>query len=81
MVVDSDVCEGTHKKTMIAIDSSFTKLDTLSEKKKLYTQAIDARGGDTGIGLAREMQGRNRMLLDNYYIFCTCLLYRYNLAI
>ena len=53
MVVDSDVCEGTHKKTMIAIDSSFTKLDTLSEKKKLYSQATDTGRGDTSIGLAR----------------------------
>ena len=55
MVIDSNVCEGTHKKPSIAIDSNFTKLDTLSEKKKLYSQATNARGEGIGIGLAREM--------------------------
>ena len=74
IVVDSNVCEGTCEKTVIAIDSSFTKLDMLSKKKKLYSQATNTGGGGTGIGLAREMQGHNMILLDDNYIF---LLARY----
>ena len=37
IVVDSNICEGTCEKTAITIDLSFTKLDTLSKKKKLYS--------------------------------------------
>ena len=81
MVVDSDVCEGMRKKTIIVIDSSFTKLGTLSKKKKLCSHATDAGGGGTGIGLAREMQGRNRMLLDDDYIFCAYSLPGHNITI
>ena len=81
MVIDSDICEGTCEKTVIAIDLSFTKLDTISEKKKLCSQATDAGEGGTGIDLVREIQGCNRMLLEDDYIFCTYSLYGHNLAI
>ena len=40
MVINSNICEGTHEKTVIAINSSFTKLNTLSKKRSFTVKLL-----------------------------------------